>query len=224
MSWRRDALAVATFAGLVAVAGASSVATAQQPGADAAVLSTSLRPATRLAIEQLADSMRRTGLPAAPLYAKANEGVLKGATNARILGAIEALAQELGEARAALGTAARDEELVAGAGALHAGVGVDVLRRLRASAGASPSPSSIAVPLVVLSDLVSRRVPATVALSSLESLLAHRASDAEYTLLRDRVERDIEQGRPPAASMTTHTRTIIQTLDARRPDNENGPR
>src|SRR5690606_18089936 len=104
-----------------------------------------LQPATRGAIERLADSLRGDGLPWEPLYAKSAEGVLKGADDARILRAVRSLARELGDASAALGPSAAPAEVVAGASALHAGVPPADLRRLARTRASRTGESPLAV-------------------------------------------------------------------------------
>jgi hypothetical protein len=192
---------------------ASLAAGAQQ----SAALPDRLAPATRASIERLADSLRRVGLPSQPLYAKAAEGVLKGADDPRILRAVRTLARELGEARAALGEESDEAELIAGASAVHAGAPVATLRRLREHRGLRRAKGALAVPLVVLADLATRGIPPAVAGASLEALAARNASDDQFTALRAAIERDIEAGRPPADAMTARTRALLGSIDARRP-------
>ena len=186
-------------------------------GAQQAVLPERLGPGTRASIERLADSLRSVGLPTQPLYAKAAEGVLKGADDSRIVAAIRTLARELGEARAALGDESNDAELIAGASALHAGAPPATLRRLRGSGGSRRPKGTLAVPLVVLADLAARGIPATVAGASLEALALRNASDDQFTALRAAIERDIQAGRPPADATTARTRALLGAMEGRRP-------
>jgi len=199
--------------GLLALVATPLVAGAQQQSA----LPDRLAPATRASIERLADSLHGVGLPAQPLYAKAAEGVLKGADDTRILTATRTLARELGEARAALGEESDEAELIAGASALHAGAPAATLRRLRERGGARRAKGALAVPLVVLADLASRGIPPAVAGASLEALAARNASDDQFTALRAAIERDIEAGRTPTDAMTARTRALLGTIEGRRP-------
>jgi hypothetical protein len=198
---------------VAALVGAPAAARAQQTQS----IPDRLRPTTRVLVERLADSLRAAGLPADPLYAKAAEGVLKGADDERILGALRTLARELGEARSALGPTAGPAELIAGASALHAGVPPATLRRLREVRERKAPASSLATPLVVLADLVTRRVPPAVAASSVDQLLARGAPDDDFTALRAGIERDILAGRPPDAATVARTQALLQTIDTRRP-------
>src|SRR5579872_3431317 len=60
-------------------------------------------PGARGAIERMLDSARAVGLPRAPLIDKVAEGVLKGATDDRIVRAVQSLWRDLADARLALG-------------------------------------------------------------------------------------------------------------------------
>lgn len=168
-----------------------------------------LQPATRAAIERVADSLRSEGLPDAPVYSKAAEGVLKGADDARILTVVRSLARELGDARAALGGEARDAEIVAGASALHSGVPEAELRRMRDRQPRGSS-TSLAVPLTVLADMITRGVPPNDAAASVNALLERRVDDARFQALRVGIERDISAGRPPGAAAEAWTQRVLR--------------
>jgi hypothetical protein len=196
----------------LSVVAAPGLASAQQ-----STLPDRLAPATRATIARLADSLRGVGLPSQPLYAKAAEGVLKGADDTRIVRAIRTLARELGEARAALGDESDEAELIAGASALHAGASAATLRRLREGRGPRRAKGALAVPLVVLADLASRGIPPAVAGASLEALAERNATDDQFTALRAAIERDIEAGRAPADAATARTRAVLRSIERRQP-------
>jgi hypothetical protein len=193
------------------------ISAAGAAGAQPSALPDRLAPATRASIERLADSLRAAGLPSQPLYAKAAEGVLKGADDARILAAIRTLARELGEARAALGDESDEAELIAGASAIHAGAPAAALRRLRENRGPRRAKGALAVPLIVLADLAARGIPPAVASASLEALAARNASDDQFTALRAAIERDIAAGRSAIDATTARTRALLGSIEARRP-------
>ena len=197
---------------VLAMFGPSSVR-AQARGLTPADLPAQLAPATRQAIERLADSVRAARLPSDPIYAKAAEGVLKRAEDARILAAVHRLARALGDARRALGDDADEAELVAGASALQSGVPAAMLRRLREAQRPSPR-RSLATPLIVLADLVTRRVPPGVAAAAIDSLVARSAPGEDFTALRAAVERDIDAGRAPDAATLLRTRSLLEALNA----------
>lgn len=206
----------------LAIAAPLSAVGAQTPQGE---LPARLQPSARAAIERIVDSLKRAGLPVEPLHAKAAEGVLKGADDARIVSAVRSLARELGDARLALGEESTAAELVAGASALHAGVPADLLRQLRTARDAERLPrGGLAVPLVVLADLVTRRVPADTAAASVATLIARRAPDAELAALRASVEQDIVAGRSPGAALQTRTQALVRTLDGPRAGGAPPPR
>lgn len=177
-----------------------------------------LSPAARQEIARLGDSLRAAHLPDEPLYAKAAEGVLKGATETRILAVVRGLARELGDARTSLGEDADDAELVAGAAALHVGATQSMLRRLAdARATAGQRESSLATPLVALADLLTRRVPPSTATAAIDSLVTRRAPSDDFAALRAAVERDIAAGRSPEASVTARTQTLLRNIESRQP-------
>jgi hypothetical protein len=168
-----------------------------------------LSAATRDTLVRLIDSARVLRLPTDPLAARAAEGVLKGADDARIVRAVRSLVRELADARDALPPSASPATLAAGASALHAGVSPRALRRL-ASAGDGVDEADLAVALIALADLVASRVPPEAAASSIELLLKRRAPEAEITAFRAAVTRDILAGRPPEAALSVRARAIAR--------------
>jgi hypothetical protein len=203
-------------AALVAVA---SPAGAQRPAPSpitAADLPAQLSTGTRQVITRLGDSLRAAHLPDEPLYAKAAEGVLKGADEARIVAAVRTLARELSDARVALGANAGDADLVAAASALHVGASPGMLKQLRDTHVAAAGGTSLATPLVALADLLTRRVPPAVAAAAIDSLVARRAPGDDFAALRVAVERDIDAGRTPEAAVAQRTQVLLRSIDARR--------
>jgi hypothetical protein len=152
---------------------------------------------TRDAVVALIDSARAEGIPGEPLVQKALEGASKRADGARILLAVRALDRELGDARAALGAASSDAEIIAGASALHAGIAPAALARMRASRKSG----SLTVALAVLSDLIARGVPGDTATSVISALTVAGTQDAELLRFQQGVERDIAQGATPSAAI-----------------------
>ena len=166
------------------------------------------------AIVAIMDSARAAGLPTTPLAAKAAEGVLKGADDARIVDAVRSLAKALGDARAALGPAADASVLDAGASALRAGVTPAALHSL-GEAGAAPSgPTALATALVTLVDFVAKGVPPALASQSIEQLLRLGAPESRFETLRNEVEADIRDGQSPEAAVTSRVKTNVQQLGA----------
>ncbi|NUQ21101.1 MAG: hypothetical protein HOQ09_09090, partial [Gemmatimonadaceae bacterium] len=168
-------------------------------------LSRQLDAATAARVTAIVDHARATSLPTEPLIDKALEGARKGAAPARIVDAVTALAARLDTTRVALGPASTESELVAGASVLQAGVSIPVLRALRAARGAK----SLAVPLVVLGDLVTRGVPGDTA-SALVLLVAREGLGDETLLAIQRdVQRDVHEGAHPATAAAIRARGAV---------------
>lgn len=164
---------VASLACVLAAAlaiGAPTTGRGQSPTADVPASGPSLPPTLRAAVDRLADSARVLGVPTEPLYLKAAEGVLKGASNDRVVVVVGRLLAELREARRGLGTEVTSAELVAGASVVHAGLDAGTLRRVRAARRGARADNSLVMPLVVLADLVARRVTPDIATASVTAL------------------------------------------------------
>ena len=196
--------------GLLILSGvaASAQSVDQTAGASVAMLPAGLR----MQMDRLADSARALGIPSEPLYLKAAEGQLKGADEARVLEVVRRLMGELVLARRMLGPASATGELVAGANALHARVEPERLRELREASAARRPGTSLVMPLVVVADLVSRRVTPDVAIASVRSLVTQGAPDQEFASLRAAVERDIAGGQTPDLAMRARTDVTLRAL------------
>jgi hypothetical protein len=192
----------------VALAGAAVVA-----GAQDARLGAQLDEGTRVLVQAAVDSARAAGLPTEPLVDKALEGARKRADGARITRAVTALAARLRVSRSNLGAGATESDLVAGAAALQAGVAADVLHQLRA---ARPS-GALAVPLVVLSDLVTRGVPTDTAAAVVLLVARGGMGDDAFLTLQREVQRDVMGGAPPASAAAVRTRGVLAGGTVRRP-------
>ncbi|HEX7940066.1 MAG TPA: hypothetical protein VF483_13850, partial [Gemmatimonadaceae bacterium] len=175
---RSVAIAVALLAG-AALAGAQDV---RDRSADPLG---KLDPQTRYSVEMLLDSARLAGLPYGPLESKALEGISKRASGRDILVAVRKVFRTLRDARSALGAGASADELTAGAGALRVGISTAELSHL---ASARDAKTSLTVPLIVLSDLVTRGVPRDTASLTINQLLQHGAADDDFWGLWHNVE------------------------------------
>lgn len=153
-------------------------------------------------VQRVVDSAARSTLPAEPLVLKALEGASKGADSARILAAVRTLATNLGSARAALGPAASEAELVAGAAALRAGATAPSLATLRQLRKGEP----LVVPLSVLADLLTAGLTSDRAWGSVREMATRGASDAAFLAMRDDLVTPA-RGRsvPPAAEQPPTT-------------------
>ena len=160
---------------------------------------------TRIAVVALVDSARRQRLPVEPLVDKALEGERKGADGSRIVTAVRGLSAELREARGSLGQGASADEITAGANALHAGLPMRDLARLRAGAQHAGR-ARVTLPLTVVTDLIARGVPVAAASDVVFSLTRAGLRDSEFTLFQRNVRLDIERGADAATAAQTRAR------------------
>ena len=196
-----------TFRAMTGAAALLAVLAARGALAQDQRLSRQLDPATAARVATIVDHARATSLPTEPLIDKALEGARKGAPPARIVEAVSALAARLDTTRVALGTGSTESELVAGASVLQAGVSTPVLRALRATRAGR----SLAVPLVVLGDLVTRGVPSDTA-SALVLLVAREGLGDETLLAIQRdVQRDVREGAHPATAAAIRARGAVNS-------------
>ena len=167
-----------------------------------------LDPATAEAVWNIAETARAQGVPFEPLLLTALEGASKHAPGERIVAAVRERYAALAAAREALGAESTPSEIAAGAGALMSGVPTDTLARLRQQ---RPK-GSLLVPLVVLADLVTRRVPVETASSAVLHASRIGAKDADLLRLRARVESDIKKGVSPAAATLSRLQGLGASL------------
>ena len=186
-------LAIATVLTALAAFGAS---------AQDARLSARLDTRTAAAVTRVVDSARARSLPTEPLVQKALQGSAKRASGERVLAAVRELLGELTVARSALGQRSTEGELVAGAGALHAGVPAATLSRIRELRGGQ----SVTVAVGTLADLVARGVPVDGAVSAVLALVERRAADPDVIAFSNQVGRDIAAGAPPAVAARVRSR------------------
>jgi hypothetical protein len=175
------------------------------PGGIDRRLAARLDPETARAVSACVDSARVEGLPTEPLVQRALEGATKQAGPPRIEGAVRALLHRLRVARSALGPAGREEEIVAGASALQAGVPDTTIARLRRS---RPD-RSLAVPLVVLADLIARGVPGEAAASMVVRISRAGVGDDRLLDFRKKVEKDILSGASPGSAARIRANGLV---------------
>lgn len=174
----------------------------------AARLAAVLDAPTRSAVMSVIDSAVAARLPANPLVAKALEGASRSAPGPRIVAAVRNLVLRLATARAALGAGASESDLVAAASAVQAGVAPELLARLRALRPRAP----LAVPLVVLTDLVERGVRPDTAAGLVLTVARSSAGDDAFTALRRTVARDIAAGTPPSVAAAVRTQDVLRAV------------
>lgn len=149
---------------------------------------------------------KSAGLPTEALYAKAAEGVLKKADDARILLAVRNLSRTLADARSALPAAASSSTIVAAANALQAGVERDVIARYARVSRSSEADLSVAY--VTLADLIASNVPMIAASRSVEQLLRKGVRDSELATFRAGVIGDIQAGSAPEDALRARAKLI----------------
>lgn len=154
-------------------------------------------------VEAIAIEMAGSGIPAGPLYNKALEGMAKRVPADRLLPAVRAYANRLGQARIALGSGASVSLLVAGADALQRGVRADALRSLPRDRMRSP------VAVLVLAELLESGVPEDRALALLRQAMEQRTQDARMLGIPARVRRLMRDG-VPAREAIDRVRRALQ--------------
>ena len=192
MSPRAAALLIACIASLAAIRPAAAQRDVSRDGR----ITSRLDASTAGAVQTVVDAAVAAGLPAEPLILKALEGASKGARGPQIVAAVGRLRGQLGDSRAALGGSATEDEMVAGSAALQAGITPETIRGLRA---ARPT-GSLATALSVLTDLVSRGVPADTAARVVMDLVRSGATDVQLVAYQRGVERGLSSGLPAAAA------------------------
>lgn len=158
----------------------------------------------RYLVEVLLDSARVAGLPTAPLESKALEGISKRIDGHRIVMAVRMVFRSLREARTVLGPSATPDELNAAASALRVGL----TRAELAHLVQGRREKSITVPLVVLSDLITRGVPRDTASQTILQLWQRGAADDDFLGLWRGVERDIVSGTDPGIALLNRAREV----------------
>lgn len=163
-----------------------------------------LESSVRYRVELLIDSARIYGLPTAPLQSKALEGATKRADGRAIITEVTRVLRSLRDARAALGPNVSNDELGAAAGALRVGITQVEL----AAISRSRPEKVLTVPLVVLTDLVSRGVPRDTASTTIFQLFQRGAEDGDFLGLWRGVERDIVSGTAPGQALLNRAREV----------------
>lgn len=187
------------FTAVLAVGVAAPIAVAQQ--SDPLI---GLDSATRRVVQSLIDSARHGGLPEQLIVSKAQEGISKHASGPVIAQVVRKVFLSLREARMSLGPKADRDEMAAGAAALQAGIPPEALVDLHQAGHGK----SVAVPLVVLADLVTRGVPRDTASREILKLWLGGAGDADLLGLPRAVQQDIVSGAAPADALLNRARTI----------------
>ena len=162
---------------------------------------------TRAAVQSVIDSVIDAGMPehfANKLVSLAQQGAASGASSETIIAAVRGRARRLDVARSALGDR-WIPDIESGEAALQQGVKIETLiafRRARPTA-------SVAQPLVLLSDLITRGVPADTASALFLAVARSRGDDQTWTVLHTAIVKDIQSGKTPVYAAETGTRGVI---------------
>lgn len=150
---------------------------------------------TAVGLRVLLDSATAEGIPTGPLINRALEGAARRVPGARILQVVRAHAVALVQAREALGPGTPVMELDAGATALRAGVDSRSLVAIRGTRAAGAA----MIPIVVLTDIVQRGIPAVTARDAVTTIARQPASDDLLKGLQLTVARNAVRGPGMAA-------------------------
>jgi len=200
---------VAGLVGLGPVAGSASGQ--QTEGAEAersqARLERALPPGDLDRIRAMARDLADEGIPPQLIRRKALEGIAKGVPPDRIVGVLEDYSVRLREARGLLGAGgvatADAPGLAAAAEAVRRGVPPEAIRGVAREAAADGAPEGgrrLAVPLLVLGDLMEAGVPADQALELVEEGMRRGAPEQGMLNFSAAVQRRIRMGEDPATA------------------------
>ena len=145
---------------------------------------------TAYALRSLLDSAAERGLPTAPLINRALEGAARKAGGPKILLVVRQYVVALESAREMLGTESSVAELEAGASALRAGIDARMLTAIRASRAVGAA----VTPLVVMTDIVARGVPAATARDAVTAIARMPRSDEALLGLQVTVAKNSVRG------------------------------
>jgi hypothetical protein len=164
-----------------------------------------LDPAMREALRPVLETARRDSVPVAILEGKALEGVAKRRPTAVIVAAVQRLAGELRDARAALRAAAPTATLVAGelvavAEAVRLGTPWEDVRSLRATANPG---TNLEIPFAVLGALVMRGVPAGDARAVIGEMIRAGVAQSRMVEVPARIDVALRVGAGPIAALNS---------------------
>lgn len=151
-------------------------------------------------IETVLAEADAANLPVGPLLDKALEGAAKGVPAERVAGAVAAYAERLGQAQELVGAGRSPDAVVAAADAVRRGVPPATVRSL---AGAHEG--ELAIPLVVLGDLMAAGVPVDHAYEVVEGALARNSQNDQILAIPSVLRRMMEEGQLPAQAAAAIT-------------------
>ena len=204
------------WAGLLVLSSGSGSVFAQTPeNAEVKLARVLPGDAVERVLQRVAEA-RALGLPAAALEQRALELSAKGVSPDRIVRAIDDCTERLDRAQRALRAGRRneptDQEIAAGATALQKGISGGALADL---AQVSPPDRSLAVPLLVISSLIDRGLPADAALSRVLARLFAHTTDQQLAGL---ASPDGQNGNSAPSLMAKDLAASRRPTDLGRPD------
>ncbi len=180
---------------------ATAVSAQQERVEEMARIRAGLPPDVVQQIEQVMARARGEGLPTEPLLDKAVEGVAKGVAGPMIVGAVERLSAQLGEARQLLGAgpmartrAGSPMEVAAVADGLRRGVPPQAIRHMAVNAR---NGEPLAMAVHTLGDLLDEGVPVDEAVAVLDAWRGRGARAQELRDIPAAVQRMIRRGSLP---------------------------
>lgn len=180
---------VSAAAVVLMLAGPPTGAGAQD--ADITRLEDALPAAQAAQVRRMAMEARDAGVPPGLVIRKAVEGAAKGYPPDRIVAALESYSAQLRVASGLVGRGQRPEAVAAAAEALRRGVPPDAIRSVAAR---NREGRSLAVPLIVLSDLTEAGVPADNALEMVNMATDRGARGDQMLAISAAVRRRMRQG------------------------------
>ncbi len=154
-------------------------------------------------IESLLATAEAAGVPTDPLIAKALEGAAKGVPGDRVVAALSNYAERLGTARRLMGGDREVTTVVAGADALRRGVPAETVGSL-----AAQHQGELAVPLLVLGDLMAEGVPVDHAFEVVQNALGRGQGPDDMLAIPGAVRRMMREGQSPAEAAGAVGRAI----------------
>jgi len=161
-------------------------------------------------LTSIVSATREAGLPIQPILSKVRYAVVVAHAPApTVVAAARAIASRLVASREALAPQPSDLDIAAGADALGV-VGVET-KSLKAIRAVSPK-HSVVVPLGVLAQLVSSRVPASKATDIVTELMKRGASPQQLVALGNNVNSDVASGENAAKALDVRFRGLNAVL------------
>jgi hypothetical protein len=161
-------------------------------------------------LSEIFDSAASRGLPASKLVLRALEGAARRQSGSRIVQVVRDHANALSEAREALGATSTPAELDGGASALRAGIDMRTLTTIRGL-----RTGSVEMPLMVLTDIVLRGVPAATARDAVTTLVRMPKADDALMGLQLTVAKNAVRG--PGMALDALNRYVKGTVSGSAP-------